>query len=210
MLPNVGKVFLCARKTSLLTIQMLIAAWRWPDVVELSSFVDRKKKMDERNLLSAMSRHEKNAKDSFRYSILIKRRITIYLNFFMLPNFTFFHGIHSRAFGTIEIEWKLSCVAYRTNHTEFIWRMHAGRNFVFVVIRSSHCAPCLCCRNPKHLRWRVLESGQFRFGTIAFNPFLIGDVGLFDATVVGNVLALCIDAIQLKRKKTKKKKNKLL
>lgn len=82
--------------------------------------------------------------------------------------------------------------------------MHSGRNFIFIVICPGHGAPLLSSRNPEQLRWRILQAGQFLFGTVSFNPFVICEIGLFDATIVRNVLALRIDAVQLKRKQRKK------
>lgn len=128
-----------------------------------------------------------------------------YVQLISLPDFTFVYRIHARAFGTVEIKWEIAQVAEWTNYAECIRRMHACGDFVFIVIWPGHRAPCLCRRYPEHLRRCVLQSGQFEFGAVAFNPFLISYIRLFDATIVGNVFALRVDAVHLEQQQQQQK-----
>lgn len=65
------------------------------------------------------------------------------------------------------------------------------------VTQSKNGAPVLSGRYPEHLWWCIIQTGQCWFGTIFLFPFAIRHVCFFDATIIGNVLALRDYAIQL-------------
>lgn len=63
---------------------------------------------------------------------------------------------------------------------------------------SINGTPCLCGWQPEQLLRCQIQSGQFRFRPVGAYPFQICVVRFFDATVVRDIFALCIDAIQLR------------
>lgn len=60
--------------------------------------------------------------------------------------------------------------------------------------------PGLAGSYPEHLLWCIVQARQFGLGTVLLHPALIGDVRLFDAAIVSNVLTLRIDAVQLEER----------
>lgn len=105
--------------------------------------------------------------------------------------------VHVRAGRTIEIVRKFVHVVQRADDAELVGRMERGDHLVFVVLGPRYGAPRLRERDPEQLLRIVLEAGQDGLGRVPADPVVVGDVGLFDAAVVGDVLALGADAVQL-------------
>lgn len=76
--------------------------------------------------------------------------------------------------------------------------MEAGEDAQLHGLGSVLAAPHVCCRDPEHLLLGVVEAGQQTLGAVALHPRSVGVIGLLDTAVVGNVLTLCVDSVQLK------------
>lgn len=79
----------------------------------------------------------------------------------------------------------------------YLWNQfeNARHKKTFTWLRNR--AICLSCWYPKHLLRSKIQTGQHRFMSILLYPFLICQICFLDAAIVGNILSLCVDAIEL-------------
>lgn len=97
----------------------------------------------------------------------------------------------------MEIICKVTHITDRADDTKFIGRMHVGRNQQNVEFVACDATPGLSDRNPKQLLRIIFESWQNLFRAVTLDPSGVCPICFFNAPIVGNILALCIDAVQL-------------
>lgn len=115
-----------------------------------------------------------------------------------LPNVTFMYWIHLRSSRTIIIFREILHIAEGHNNPIFIWRMFIRNNKLFKFLFSSFRAPDARRRHPKQLSAGQVDPWQFGLLTpIPRQPLFVSHVGFLDTAVVGDVLPLRVNAIQL-------------
>lgn len=82
-----------------------------------------------------------------------------------------------------------------------VWRMFVGNDKLAQRLRARLRAPDARRRDPEELPPAVGHAGQTRFWTPAIllrHPAIVRQVSLLDAAVIGDVLPLRVDAVQLR------------
>lgn len=114
------------------------------------------------------------------------------------PDLALVHRIHVRAQRTPEIVAEVFQIGERADYTETAGRMESGRDAVLERFRTVLGTPHVGCAHPEHLLRRVvLQTGQTWLDAVTLGPHVVRVIRLFHASVVGNVLALRVDAVQL-------------
>lgn len=72
-------------------------------------------------------------------------------------------------------------------------------NFVlkFKITWSINWTPSLCSWNPEKLVGREIQSGKLFLNAIVLNELFISQISFLDAAIVGDVLALRVDAVEI-------------
>jgi len=114
------------------------------------------------------------------------------------PNLALLDRVHVGAKRTPEVVAEVFQVGEWADDPEATGRVEAGGDAVLECFRSVLGAPHVGGTDPEHLLRRVvLESGKSRFDAVSFGPHVVRVVRLLHATVVRDVLALRVDAVQL-------------
>ncbi|KAF0765001.1 Uncharacterized protein FWK35_00019178 [Aphis craccivora] len=116
------------------------------------------------------------------------------------PHLALLDRVHVGTQRTPEVVAEIFQVGERSDDPETAWRVEAGSDAVLECFRSVLGAPHVGGTYPEHLlRCVVLESWQSGFDAVSFGPHVVRVVRLLHATVVGDVLALRVDAVQLRK-----------
>jgi len=116
------------------------------------------------------------------------------------PHLALLDRVHVGAERTPEVVAEVFQVGERADDPETAGRVETGGDAVLEGFWSVLGAPYVSSTDPEHLlRCVVLESGQPRFDTVSFGPHVVRVVRLLHATVVRDVLALRVDAVQLRK-----------
>ncbi len=114
----------------------------------------------------------------------------------LLPDFAFRLGIHFRPDGAVEIFREFFRVGERAEDAKASGRMQACSDALLESFRPVLGTPNIAGANPKELPGCHVETGKRRFFTVSLHPAFVGSVGLFNAAVVRDVLALSVNAVK--------------
>jgi len=116
------------------------------------------------------------------------------------PHLALLDRVHVGAQRTPEVVAEVFQVGERADDPETAGRVEAGGDAVLECFRSVLRAPHVGGTDPEHLlRCVVLESRKSRFDAVSFGPHVVRVVRLLFATVVRDVLALRVYAVQLRK-----------
>lgn len=114
------------------------------------------------------------------------------------PHLALLDRVHVGTKRTPEVVAEVFQVGERPDDPETSGRVETSGDAVLECFRSVLGAPHVGGTDPEHLlRCVVLESGKTRFDAVSFGPYVVRVVRLLHATVVRDVLALRVDAVQL-------------
>jgi len=116
------------------------------------------------------------------------------------PHLALLDRVHVGAKRTPEVVAEVFQVGERADDPETAWRVETGGDAILECFRSVLGAPHVGGTDPEHLlRCVVLEPGQPRFDAVSFGPHVVRIVRFLHSTVVRDVLALRVDAVQLRK-----------
>jgi len=116
------------------------------------------------------------------------------------PHLTLLDRVHIGAQRTPEVVAEVFQVGERADDPETVGRVGVGGDFGLECFRPIFGTPHVGGAHPEHLLGRIVsEPGQPRFDAVSFAPHLVRVVRLLQATVVRDVLALRVDAVQLRK-----------
>lgn len=115
------------------------------------------------------------------------------------PHLALVDRVHGGAERAPEVVAEILQVGERADDAEPAGRMEPGGDAVLERLRPVLGTPHVRRAHPEHLLRRVvLQAGQPGLDAVAFRPHVVRVVRLLHAPVVGYVLALRVDAVQLR------------
>ena len=123
----------------------------------------------------------------------------VWLRLIWLPKFAFLWSVHGSICRTVELLLEVFRVSKRSNHSESAGRMRIWQNLAEQRLWCLYLAPDLGVGDKQELlRGELRQSRQSRLRSLALHGPQVRSVGLADAAIVSNILALSIFTIQLK------------
>jgi len=117
------------------------------------------------------------------------------------PHLAFIARVHVGTQITLEVVAELFLIGEGTDDPEVVGCMFVGQDQIFEYFRSILGAPHISGAQPEQLiRCIVLEPGQPRFGVQLYaGPRIVCIIRLLDATIVCDVLTLCVISVYLQK-----------
>lgn len=107
-------------------------------------------------------------------------------------------GVHLGAERALEVLGELDQIAHGPVNPELARRMVGREDSQFQRLLPVNGAPRIGSGNPEHLVRCVVQARQLRLPFVPSYPRVVGQVGLLQAAIVRDVLALSVEAVQLK------------
>ena len=112
------------------------------------------------------------------------------------PDSAFLGWVHRGTDRTVPVLCELWRVGERTVNSVDCWRVGVGENLVLQSCRPGDGAPDAGSGQPEQLALTVAECREEGLRSVVVHPLVVGQVGLLQAPVVGDVLALRVDAFR--------------
>ena len=113
------------------------------------------------------------------------------------PDSAFLGWVHRRTDRAVPVLCKLWEVGEGTVDSVNSWRVGVGEHLVLESCRPVYRAPDTGPGHPEELPLTVAEGREDGLGAVLLHPLQVGAVGLLHATVVGDVLPLVVDPVQV-------------